>query len=47
VVSLTAVLVNMFWSQRAEAMTGLGFILVGAVVYSAIARRRSTASPVA
>jgi basic amino acid/polyamine antiporter, APA family len=46
VVALTAVLINMFWSQRAEAMTGVGFILVGAVVYSVIARR-STASAVA
>jgi amino acid transporter len=45
VIALAAVLVNMFWSQRAEAMTGVGFILVGAVVYSIIARAKSRLVP--
>jgi amino acid transporter len=39
VLALGTVLVNMFQSQRAEAMTGVGFILVGAVVYLAVGRR--------
>jgi basic amino acid/polyamine antiporter, APA family len=38
VLALTAVLVNMFWSQRVEAMTGVGFILVGAICYRLIGR---------
>jgi basic amino acid/polyamine antiporter, APA family len=40
VAALAAVLVNMFWSQRAEALTGVGFILVGALVYALIGRRK-------
>jgi amino acid transporter len=39
VLALGTILVNMFWSQRVEAMTGVGFILVGAIVYRLIARR--------
>jgi L-asparagine transporter-like permease len=38
VVSLAAVLTNMFRSQHQEAMTGVGFILVGAIVYQIILR---------
>ena len=41
VLALAAVLVNMFWSQRAEALTGVGFILVGAVIYALVGRRRT------
>ena len=41
VLALAAVLVNMFSSQRAEAMTGVGFILVGAIVYALVGRRRN------
>jgi len=40
VLALGAVLVNMFQSQRQEALTGVGFILVGAVVYAVFGRRR-------
>jgi len=40
VMALAAVLVNMFWSQRIEAMTGVGFILVGAAIYSAFLRSK-------
>ena len=40
VLSLSAVLANMFWSQRAEALTGVGFILVGAAVYRLFFRAR-------
>jgi basic amino acid/polyamine antiporter, APA family len=40
VLALGTVLVNMFWSQRVEAMTGVGFILVGAVVYRLVGRER-------
>ncbi len=39
VCGLTAVLVNMFWSQTREAATGVGFILVGAMVYMFFGRR--------
>jgi len=39
VLALGTVLVNMFQSQRAEALTGVGFILVGAVVYLIVGRR--------
>ena len=41
VVALAAVLFNMFTSQRAEAITGVGFILVGAVIYVIVSRRQS------
>jgi amino acid transporter len=40
VLALAAVLVNMFWSQRAEALTGVGFILIGAAVYGAWLRQK-------
>jgi amino acid transporter len=40
VLCLAAVLFNMFNKQRTEAMTGVGFILVGAVVYVLFGRRR-------
>jgi len=39
VLALGTVLVNMFRSQRAEALTGVGFILVGAVVYALVGRQ--------
>lgn len=42
VLCLAAVLTNMFWSQRAEALTGVGFILVGAILYCTILRKRRT-----
>jgi amino acid transporter len=46
VLALAAVLVNMFWSQRIEAMTGVGFILVGAAIYFAFLRlRRPSVNP--
>ena len=38
VIALGTILVNMFWSQRAEALTGVGFILVGAIVYRLVGR---------
>ena len=41
VLCLGAVLVNMFQSQRAEALTGVGFILVGAFVYVLFGRRQT------
>jgi L-asparagine transporter-like permease len=41
VIALAAVLVNMFWSQRAEALTGVGFILVGAIIYTLALRKTS------
>ena len=33
VIGLTAVLLNMFFSQTYEALTGVGFVIVGAAVY--------------
>lgn len=40
VMALGAVLFNMFRSQRAEALTGVGFIAVGAVVYAIVSRKK-------
>jgi basic amino acid/polyamine antiporter, APA family len=40
VVALAAVLFNMFNSQLAEALTGVGFILVGAIVYAIVGRQK-------
>jgi amino acid transporter len=40
VLCLAAVLFNMFNKQQTEALTGVGFILVGAVVYILFGRRR-------
>lgn len=45
VFALAAVLFNMFQSQRAEALTGVGFILVGAVVYALFGRSGGTTGP--
>lgn len=39
VICLTMVLANMFRSQRAESLTGVGFILVGAAIYMLFLRR--------
>jgi len=40
VLAMAAVLFNMFTTQRAESMTGLGFILVGAIAYGVYFSRR-------
>jgi L-asparagine transporter-like permease len=40
VLALAAVLFNMFRTQQREAITGVGFVLVGAVVYLLVARRQ-------
>lgn len=45
VLALAAVLVNMFQSQRQEALTGVGFILVGGALYLIFGRRLGSASP--
>lgn len=42
VTALAAVLLNMFKSQRVEAMTGVGFILVGAAIYGCFLRARKS-----
>lgn len=42
VLALAAVLFNMFQSQPAEALTGVGFIAVGAVLYLTCLRKRRT-----
>jgi amino acid transporter len=44
IVCMVAVLVNMFRAQqqRDEALIGLGFIVIGAVVYALVLRRRPT-----
>ncbi|HKA08737.1 MAG TPA: amino acid permease [Gemmataceae bacterium] len=44
VIAMGTILVNMFWSQRVEATTGVGFILVGALVYRLIGRQTSSVS---
>lgn len=41
VLALGAVLFNMFRTQRAESLTGVGFIAVGGLVYMLFLRRRS------
>jgi hypothetical protein len=41
VLCLAAVLFNMFTKQRTEALTGVGFVLVGAIVYVLFGRRGS------
>jgi APA family basic amino acid/polyamine antiporter len=41
VLCLAGVLFNMFRTQEREALAGLGFILVGAVVYLVFGRRRA------
>lgn len=45
VVALGAVLFNMFRTQQQEALTGVGFILVGAVVYTILGRRVQALTP--
>jgi amino acid transporter len=41
-VVMAAVLVNMFVTQRTEALTGVGFIAVGVAVYATLVRRSGT-----
>jgi amino acid transporter len=43
VTALAAVLFNMFWSQRPEAITGVVFIVIGAGVYEIVRRREGNA----
>lgn len=45
VLALGAVLLNMFQSQRQEALTGVGFILVGGLVYLLFGRRAAPGKP--
>ena len=40
VLALATILANMFQSQPAEALTGVGFIAVGAIVYQFVGRRK-------
>jgi amino acid transporter len=44
VLCLAAVLVNMFNKQQTEALTGVAFVLVGAIVYILFGRRRGSAN---
>ena len=39
VTCMTAVLINMFWTQRTESLVGLGFMVVGLVVYALFLRK--------
>lgn len=41
VVGLTAILINMFFSKPFEALTGVGFVIVGAGVYWAFLREKA------
>jgi hypothetical protein len=42
VLCLSAVLANMFVAKRQQALIGLGFIVVGAIVYFLFARRNQS-----
>ena len=39
VVAMSAVLINMFNTQRTESLVGVGFIVVGALFYATMLRR--------